>query len=234
MPPVASSAALSLSLIAKCSFIALSRGIGFALFGFVLNCVLLFAAWPEIGSAIDIGHAAHTGLGALLLLVRLLNPVVLLAFVLLLFPALYFVLGQKHGIHCAASYAFEQNREFFTRTVLEKFRTFVESRRVLTESPVGEQVPALMQTYLRKMDGLPKPVSRLAKWFMRKANVTRAATNIMNRPNGKQLNLGQFLSALADELSSDLTAQAMRPSLLWLWVLVGLNLTVFASLKSFF
>lgn len=219
------------SLIAKCGFYTVSRAIGFGVIGVALNLILLVIAWPEIVGALDIGHAAHTSLGGILLLFRLLSPQVLLGALLLIFPIAYFVLGQKYGVGLAVHFAFSQNRDFLVQTVLEKFREFIESRRLLTEGRASQQVPALLETQLRKMDNLPKSIAWIAKRFMRKANIVGAAKAVTQRPGADQMNLAQFLSATADELSSSIGANAFRPSLLGLWIVLSVNLGVFAFLK---
>ena len=97
-----------------------------------------------------------------------------------------------------------------------------------------EQVPALLETYLRKMDNLPKPLAWLAKRFMRKANIVAAAQAVTQRPGAEQLNLAQFLSATADEIGSSVSANALQPSLTWFWILLSLNLGVFGFLKLYY
>jgi len=231
MQSATSAANFSPSLIAKCGFLALSRAIGFGIFGLMLNLILLVAAWPEIGPAIDIGHAAHTSLGAVILLARLLSPPVFLGFLLLMLPVVYFILGQKHGVGRAVHFAFSQNRDYLMQTVLGKFREFVEARRLLTEGRVSEQVPVLLETYLKKMDNLPKPIAWLAKRFMQKAKIVDSAKAVAQRPGAEQMNLAQFLSATADELGASVGELSFRPTLTWFWIVLAVNLGVFTLLK---
>lgn len=219
------------SLIAKCGFYAVSRAIGFGLLGVALNLILFVIAWPEIGGALNIGHAAHTSLGGVSLLLKLLSPQVVLGILLMLLPIAYFVLGQKHGVGLAVHFAFSQNRDFLAQTVLGKFREFVESRRLLSEGRVSKQVPALLETHLKKMDNLPKPFAWLARRFMQKANIVGAAKAVTQRQGAEQMNLAQFLSATADELGSSIGANALQPTLTWLWIVLAVNFGVFAILK---
>lgn len=219
------------SLVAKCGFYAVSRAIGFGLFGVALNLVLFAVAWPEFIAALDIGQAAHTSLGGVLVLFRLLSPQVMLGISLLLFPIVYFVFGQKHGVGRAVHFAFSQNRDFLAQTVLGKFREFVESRRLLSEGRASERIPTLLETHLKKLDNLPKPIAWLAKRFTQKANVVGAAKAVAQRQGAEQMNLAQFLSATADELASSIGANALQPSLTWLWIVLAVNFGVFAILK---
>jgi hypothetical protein len=218
----------SLKMFAKCGFLIFSRAIGFGLLGLVLNLFLLILAWPEIRSAFDIGHAAHTSLAWVVLI---FSVPFLLSLILFVAPILYFIFGQKHGVNHAIHYVFSQNHDYLMQLVMDKFRDFVEKRQLLTTGRASEKIPALLGNYLNKIDNLPKPIAWLTKRFILKANIVTAAKSVSQQPEADKLNLAQFLSTTAQEVGKSINAQTFQPSITWLWILLTINLSVFTLLK---
>ena len=229
---------------AKASFYILTRMIGFGLFGLMLNAIMLFLLRPEMGIIADrVGPVRmDAGGGAMAVIILFVLVVAYWPITLMVlgfgicFPALYFVLGQKHGIKKAIHYIISDNREFIMEYTVDRLwdhaarQSGIQGKVDATLS--GPVVREILPRYLKRLDNMPRPLRRAARLVIARIDLAGIVTKIIEQKGeDRPLDFNTLASAVKEKASAAVEEKFFAPNLVWFWILSSVNLASCIILK---
>lgn len=193
--------------------------VGFILFGLILNIILFFLLPDRCDlKGAEFSYLASNCLGALLIMLLFLP----------LFPILYGLLGYKYAIQKTLQFGYVKNRRFFYEYLMQRFMVFVN--KYSGGNLAG--AASLADRFFDRLEGLPfvlKTIVRTVKKFVPIADIVARVS--MQDNNINEQNKEEVALKIADEADRYLKDELLQPDMTLPYLLVGINLGMFALFK---
>jgi hypothetical protein len=214
-----------LKTTARASFYVASRTIGSTAIGLVANIALLLLLIPEMRSLFQSADSGSAASSISTLLAAWPATLTFIGFGIV-FPVAYFILGKRHGMNKAVHYVIHSHREFFDTCLTDKLTEHLKHHSAVHHA--SKVIPA----YLQKMDNMPRLLRGLFRFLIKQADIGKTLSSIADQAEGKEFNEEVLSKTVKKSFDSLIKEKANRPSLAWLWMLLGINILLFVILKA--
>ncbi|MEZ4888900.1 MAG: hypothetical protein R3E32_29510 [Chitinophagales bacterium] len=201
-----------------------SRIIFFTFLGVVINWVLFFML-PDM---CDLQQSQQGGMIAYF---QELISHCFLAFAigvsfLVLFPIAYIFLSYKQSLQSAIYYVYVKNKETFYKYISDRMLSFVEKKKTGDKSVVQ-----LAGNFLEKLDNVPF----VMRWIIGFLKDKIPFVEVLEKMNVDVEITPENSEAVAMRLAHDadqyIEDELLKPDLTLVWLLIGINIGVFALVK---
>jgi hypothetical protein len=224
--------ALSITLqqAAKTTYYIVSRIAGFVALGLVVNIVLVALLWPEFNVISQQYQGAQP-------LIRVLIVILLSGVFLLGWSALYFLLGQKHGILAALRYILAENKFFVTEYLVSKLLERIHAMPVwlekINQSGVRKALNEILPIYLAKLDNMSWALRKLFRLLIEQIDVQGIVSAVIEEQQLTELDVPKLNKGIAVRINALMEDIFLTPNWQWLLILIVSNIGVFGALKYY-
>ncbi len=205
-------------------FVATFRLIFFVVFGLCLNIAIYVLSYNDL----DAWRNNSTNLS-----INILGWVVPV-FLLLIFPVLFYLLGQKHALKAALFHVVNGSKEFLFVYFTDKLFDFMaknpKTSAMITEGKLTEVISQTLPNYMEKLQGMSFVFKGIFKKFSSKINFTEifATAQTVLGANASPETLKNFV---AQEANKRIPMAFLSPaSWVGFFILTIINLLMFAAI----
>jgi len=150
-------------------------------------------------------------------------------------PILYFFIGQTYGINSGIYYLLKKRTAFIWRYVLMKLFERLEKKGKLKEgrSSGGEEFLAEARHYLKELPGVPWGLRHILKVVLWLLPFNDALEDCAREAAQRPMTSPEMADMMAPRLSAAAAELLFEPSLLWFWLLVGLQVAANIAFRVF-
>jgi hypothetical protein len=223
---------------ARCSFYVVSRTIWFGLLGLLVNLILLAFLIPEL---VTLGNRLTgipaVGVGASLAAVALIVEACLIVLGLgIAFPVAYLLLGKKHGVSKAIANVARDHAAPVVDYVLDRMVAGVGAAGAQQGSAAGlvARAGSGLPVWLDRLEDLPHPLHFVARLFLARVDVGGVVAAVAEEQRARSdapLDLEAAAGTIRERLMERARERFLTPRLGWFWILLLVDLAVFATLK---
>lgn len=230
---------------AKASFYIASRMLGFGLLGLAVNAVMLIFLGPEMKAItgrmgnvhMDAGGGAMAIIGLFILIIAYWPITLMVMGFGIGFPALYFVLGQKHGIKKAIHYMISDNREFIMEYTVDRLFDYAARQTGMQEKVdatlSGSRIREVLPQFFKKLDNMSRPLRLVARLVIDRIDLGGIVTGIIEQKKGdtSPLDFNNLAFAVKEKAADAVEERILAPDLNWFWILSAVNIVIFIVIK---
>ncbi|MCU0848478.1 MAG: hypothetical protein MUD12_11380 [Spirochaetes bacterium] len=233
-----------LKTVSRCSFYILSRAAGFFLFAVLLNIIFLVILAPEMGAVLKgvpgMPIAGAGPAGAVIALVTLMIacwPVTLMILGFGIgFPAVYLVLGKKHGVTKAVHYVINDNRDFVTDYMIDRLFDYAAEKGTaggMKKAVTGSRILEVLPRFIAGLENLPWPMRLLAGKLMDRIDFGGILTDVVEElgAGSGELEMETVSGAAKRTVNRIIEENVFVPDLKWFYILFAVNITAFLVVK---
>jgi hypothetical protein len=226
----------TLKLLSAIAAKMITRVLGYSLLGLIINAVLLYMYWGDItaflAQVISPQAAAH--LSALFLVpiavvMALFSPETApaaIAFLsVLVFPVLFFVVGQKQGIQSAIYYVISKQSKstiaYLLQHLNDKYPGLMK-KSIDTHALLIEKFAQLSNPE----STIPKPLKLLVAHLAERVNSATIISNTLNGLAQEEHTNAELIEKIATNISVEIEQLDMEPSLHLPVLVIALNILI--------
>ena len=209
------------------TYIILSRILGLVLLGGLLNLVFLVFLYPEFKFFFTETTGAKRIFGTVLLLASVLIPLFF-----------YFLLGKQYAIRTAVHQVVNQNQSFFTTYLIHQLFAYIDTRHewqvMLQRLDFRGIAEKILPLYMVTRYGMPWSLRILFDVLKEVIDFVGILSEVLQEQQSTDLEQLSSIATTRLNLVIHDKLLLLIPDLTGLWILLGMNLTVFVFLKMFF
>lgn len=235
-------------LVARMSFIVVSRIFVLAGFGVLLNIVLLVIDARDVlayldASAPSMPIARAGGVGAIFALVFMLfymivhNPLFICVLLLFLvgFPLAHLLVAKKYAIASALMFALRRKQadlvEYIVERTLDAAARHPQWHQWLTEGGVAHALDRFLPSYSQRLGNMPFPLRMALRPLLKKSDFAATLLQKVRAAGLRDLELERLPPLAASAFSEHVSEKLFQARLTTFWILTGVNILYAVAIK---
>lgn len=144
------------------------------------------------------------------------------------FPLAYIFLGYKQGLQGGIYYAYVKNKATFYKYISDRMLSFVENKQTGNTSVVQ-----IAGNFLEKLDNMPFVMRWIVRFLKDKIPFVEVLEKMSADIDITPENSEEVAFRLAKDADTYIEDELLKPDLVLVWLLIGINIGLFVLVKSF-